>query len=193
MFSPVNVIDNFFKNPEEIVDLAIKQQYYLVNDNPNYVRDKKENIFYAGRRTLLLKHILEKNTVEKINDEILKSLFEPTVRKESEIEVKSDISCLFHSLFENDIYNANNTHQDNVIFAGVVFLNKNLESDKHGTMVGGKIVPYKFNRLVFYRADLSHCPLNGFGNDIMNSRLTLNLFVNEIKLSVKGTIIKSIQ
>jgi hypothetical protein len=192
MFSAINVIDNFFKNPEQIVHLANNQQYYIFKDNPRYLRDEKK-IFYNGRRTLFLKDTLKKNVVENLNDEILKNLFESTIRKESQIEITADISCLFHSLFEDDVYDINNAHKDSVIFAGVVYLNKNLESNNHGTIIDGKVIPYKFNRLVFYRADLLHCPLNGFGNDIKDSRMTLNIFVNKIKLSVKGTVIKNIQ
>jgi len=191
MFNDITVIDNFFKEPHKIVSLALSQQYYAVKENPNYERDR--NIYYNGKRTLFLKHILAETIYENLNKEILTNVISNNIRKECKFNINADIACLFHCLLNNDVYDQNNTHQDSVLFAGVVYLNENLESNIHGTMVNNITIPYKFNRLVLYRGDLLHCPLNGYGTDIINSRLTLNIFINKLDLSISGTIIDKIQ
>jgi hypothetical protein len=193
MLKEITVIDNFFKEPEKIVSLALEQNYYTVKEHPDNYEHTAPNIFYNGKRTLFLKNILDKEICENINDQILTTLFKSHIREESEINISSDISCLFHSLFEGDQYDPRHTHKDSVIYAGIVYLNPKLNSDKHGTIVNNITIPYKFNRLVIYRADLMHCPLSGYGNDIKDSRLTLNIFINKLELSVTGTIISHLQ
>jgi hypothetical protein len=191
MFKEITIIDNFFKDPHKIVALALSQQYYAVKENPEYEKDS--HIYYNGKRTVFLKYILEKNVYENLSNEILTNIINNAIRKESKINISADMGCLFHSLTENDVYDKNNTHQDTVLFAGVVYLNENLESNTHGTLVNNITIPYKFNRLVLYRGDLLHCPLNGYGKDITKSRLSLNIFINKLDLSLSGTIISKIQ
>lgn len=191
MFKDITVIDNFFKEPQKIVSLALSQQYYAVKENPNYERDR--NIYYNGKRTLFLKYVLPENVHQNLNKEILTNIISNNIRNESKFNISADMGCLFHSLSDNDVYDHNNTHQDSVLFAGVVYLNKDLESNTHGTVVNNITIPYKFNRLVLYRGDLLHCPLNGYGEHITNSRLSLNIFINKLDLSLSGTIINKIQ
>jgi hypothetical protein len=193
MLKEIAVIDNFFKEPEKIVTLALKQNYYTVKEHPHDYENTAPNIFYNGRRTLSLKNILDKEICENINQQILTTLFKTHIREESEINISSDISCLFHSLFEDDQYDPRNMHEDSVIYAGIVYLNPKLDSDKHGTIVKNVTIPYKFNRLVIYRSDFMHCALNGYGNDIADSRLTLNIFINKIEISIAGTIVSHLQ
>ena len=182
MFKEIVVVDNFLKDPNSIVELAVKQKYYACNDNPNNYT-VSDNTFYNGKRTLALKRVLSNIDSDNINNEILTTLFNLHIPHHCKVNVEAEISCLFHSLMEQDVYDINNMHTDTVLFAGVIYLNKNLDSDNHGTIVNNNIIPYKFNRLVMYRTDMMHCPLNGYGNSIHESRLTLNIFINKINIT----------
>ena len=55
MIQDIIYIDNVFENPDSIVELASKQQYFLSDENPT---TKNTKISYSGVRTLPLNNIL---------------------------------------------------------------------------------------------------------------------------------------
>lgn len=191
MFANVIVVDSFFEDPESIVELALKQKFYTVENNPNNYKDNqsdlKKPISYLGARTLSLKHILNKSECDKINNKIL-SVFSLDIPNNCNISIDADMSCLFHALFDEDKYDDKWIHIDSVLYAGIIYLNKNLESETYGTLLNGKIIPYKFNRLVLYRADLPHAPMNGYGKELDDSRLTLNIFINKLNIVLSNKL-----
>jgi hypothetical protein len=191
MFANVIVVDSFFEDPESIVELALKQKFYTVEDNPNNYKDNQSDlnkpISYLGARTLSLNEILDKKECYKINNKIL-SVFSLDIPNNCDISINADISCLFHALFEEDKYDDKWIHQDSVLYAGIIYLNKNLESETYGTLLNGEIIPYKFNRLILYRADSLHAPMNGYGKEIDDSRLTLNIFINRLTISLNNKL-----
>jgi hypothetical protein len=68
-------------------------------------------------------------------------------------------------------------------YAGVVYLSPNAPLNS-GTIVDGKLVENKFNRLVLYRANIIHSPSSHpFGMTVDDSRLTLNLFITELAIT----------
>jgi hypothetical protein len=183
LVSNVIVLDSFFEDPKSIFDIALKQKYYSINDNPNDYSKKSEPISYLGSRTLSLKSILEQSIYNKIHKKIL-STFTLNTPHNSITSIDANISTLFHALFENDLYEEKNIHIDSVLYAGIVYLNERLEGDHYGTLLNGVIIPYKFNRLVLYRADIPHTAMNGYGKDVTDSRLTLNFFINKVNISI---------
>jgi hypothetical protein len=76
-------------------------------------------------------------------------------------------------------------HRDeNMLFAGIIYLNPVIPSINCGTSVldawNDKIVDVKnvYNRLVAYEADMIHAMTDVFGDNLENSRLTLTFFVH---------------
>jgi hypothetical protein len=205
MLANVIVLDSFFEDPHSIVDIALKQKFYSAHDNPNnynnpesqsnlqykVVKASDRSISYLGSRTLSLKNTLEESVYRKIDNKIL-SVFALNTPYNANISISADLSSLFHALYEDDLYEDVWIHTDTVLYAGIVYLNEHLEGDHYGTLLDDKIVPYKFNRLVLYRADTPHTAMNGYGQDISNSRLTLNFFINKINIyfiNNKGEIV----
>jgi hypothetical protein len=190
MFNDIIIIDNFLNNANSLYELALTQQYYSAANNQTITN--KFN--YGGERTHYLKHANKKMN-KTILDSIFIKLFNELTPKNSKIKFSYDAVCLFHSLTEKDKYCASRTHKDNMLYAGVLYLNKNVIGDlkNNGTIIyknnQSVIVPYKYNRLLLYRSEYSHCPLAGFGDSVQNSRLSLNIFINKIDVSIKGTII----
>ena len=193
MLANVIVLDSFFEDPHSIVDIALKQKFYSVNDNPNDYDNIQSDkpISYLGSRTLSLKYILEESLYHQIDNKML-SAFTLNTPYNSSISIDADMSSLFHALFENDLYEDKWIHKDTVLYAGIVYLNEHLEGDNHGTLLDGQIIPYKFNRMVLYRADMPHAAMNGYGKTINDSRLTLNFFINTINISIINTDITGI-
>jgi len=77
----------------------------------------------------------------------------------------------------------------NACYAGVVYLSPNAPLNS-GTIVDGKLVENKFNRLVLYRANIIHSPSSHpFGMTVDDSRLTLNLFITELAITFSSGLL----
>lgn len=187
MFKDILIVDNIFDNPDSILEYALKQEYYSSEDNPTI---KNTDIVYPGTRTFWLE---QKDFLKEAIHKVLSS----SIRTETTMQLDLDISCLFHSLDKNYIYE-NQSHTDNVVFAGIIYLNKNWPEGGHGTIIHkhngiSVISQYRYNRLVLFRSDYEHSPMHGFGTTVETSRLTLNFFINKIDLNICGTMIKELR
>jgi hypothetical protein len=91
-----------------------------------------------------------------------------------------------------DIPNKSWIHKDTSLYSGVIYLSEkfNDKYNNHGTKIyiKNEDLNYRnqFNRLVLYRGDYLHSANFGFGQNIDNSRLTLNFFINEIMIDMKN-------
>lgn len=187
MFSELIVIDNFLEEPDFYYDLSQNQKYYTARENPT----TKNRVGYNGKRTLFLE--------EEISKPIICKIISNSIRPEVNIDLECDFKCLFHTLSADDIFKESNIHQDSSLYAGVIYINKNVKSElpDNGTLIRKNnehtAVPYMYNRLVFYRSDLYHSPLNGFGNSISDSRLSINLFLSTFNLKVENKLIDKLK
>ena len=185
----VLVIDDVFDNPNDIVKLAKLQKYYSPENNPSI---KNTKINYKGERTLHLSECLNSDEYQELTKKILKKVIKNIARQDVSINLKAQTVCLFHCLTQNDIPDKSWIHNDTTIYSGVIYLNENFvdKFNNHGTKIlinNQEIdVPYKYNRLIFYRGDYLHSANFGFGETIDDCRLTLNFFINELTLSFKN-------
>jgi hypothetical protein len=185
MIDDVLCIESIFDDPQEIINLAKKQRYYFCEDNPTL---KNTNINYSGERTDHLANILSDDEYYELTKKIISKIFKNVPSS----NIKAQIVCLFHYLTEMDIPNNSWMHKDTSLYSGVIYLSEgfNDKYNNHGTkiIIGRDVVNYqnKFNRLVLYRGDYLHSANFGFGQNMDNSRLTLNFFINEITIDMNN-------
>jgi hypothetical protein len=187
MLNSLFIIDNILDNPEEIVDFAKQQRFYELDTHPT-----EKNAYWSGLRTECMSNsdmYLFSDTVNKILDKVSTQSFGKRIKYSFEWNG----SATFHILDKSQIFNKNWFHVDASAYAGVIYLNKNPQSNS-GTIIthngNEQIVDNVFNRLVLYRSDQRHAPQSGFGShdDINSSRLTLNLFFRKIKIQAEYKI-----
>jgi hypothetical protein len=165
-------IKNVFDFPNEITRLAKSQQFYSLENHP---ADANTDITWDGEKSLNLNIILSPTLYENIVNQIISKL-------PFNVNIKQTLS-MFHSFTDNDISSSRWFHTDSTSYGGVIYINnvypKNPEN--HGTMIlRGKdniIIPYEYNKLVLYPSKYIHRPMNGFGDSLEASRLTLNFFI----------------
>jgi len=186
MIRDLIIIPNFFDNPAEIVELAKKQKYYELAEHPD-----KFTQHWNGNRSLDLNQILEYNQYNKFSDEIVRKIFKECVSEKTEFDYTMQLKYCFHSLLENDNFDDKNLHRDGVLYSALIYLNENIKSEEYGTMIYNSdnsqrfIMQYEYNTFVMYRGDYVHGPMNGFGDSVENSRLTLNMFVDNLNITLK--------
>lgn len=127
---PVTIIDNFYDNPEEIRDFALKHNFFPTEEG-----------FYPGRRTEKLNI-----TNRKMFDFFCIRLFSLFYNIELEPEIEWEVSSVF-DLPSRDLkkgwIHTDNLHQ----FAGVVYLSPN-EDLNAGTNIYEKINDYNIDTYV---------------------------------------------
>lgn len=176
-------IPNFFQNPNEIFELAKRQQFYTRAENPEPQFVEDTEIFYWGARTMPLNLALDPQIYDVLLREFFDKMFQ-TVAPPKHEKVGFELNCVFHSLTDADRIAPSDLHQDSSMYAGVVYLNdvEEIDPSRHGTIVmkdGEKInVPYEYNKLVLYSGKYFHSANAGFGDNLESSRLTLNMFFN---------------
>ena len=181
MLQDIIVIDNFFKDPDSIVEFA-NQQAFEENDF------EKTKSYWQGLRTDELHNI---NTVKtnKITDELFERIFYDNFTKSNKYSLIYTWRArfYFHRLKEAYKLQYKWIHNDPSIYAGIVYLNKNPSPDT-GTFIIKKdniiSIENKYNRLVLYNSDYLHSPMNGFGES-ENSRLTLTIFIYSISIDLR--------
>ena len=185
MIHDILCIDNVFDNPQEIINLAKKQNYYSCEENHTI---KNTNIKYMGKRTDHLFNILEEKEYYWLTQQIIKKIFGSVQTTNTKIQS----ICLFHYLTSNNIPNKYWIHKDTSLYSGVIYLNETFvdKFNNHGTKIikNGEEINIKndFNKLVMYRGDYLHSANFGFGETIDDSRLTLNFFINEITIEINN-------
>ena len=177
MLQDIIVMDNFFKDPDSIVEFANKQAFEK-NDF------EKTKSYWMGSRT---------NDINISKDprgyEISKEFFNNIFVNEYNLTSQWNVSTYFHRLGSLEKFNYKWIHVDGCecVYAGVVYLSKN-PSENSGTFIIKKneIIPIEniYNRLVLYKSDYLHSSMGGFGEG-ENSRLTLTIFINAISINLR--------
>jgi hypothetical protein len=185
IFKDLVVIDNALDDPYELMSKSRDINFFtnesipLQGFNLNVTGEKPSGI-WAGYRSEPL-HKVDSDLFEKTITELLTKVINvPNYRY---------VASSFLHISDGSITNTEAWwHTDtNVLFAGVLYLNQTPEPNS-GTIIvtdqGEQIIENKFNRFVFYRSDLKHRPQGMFGDNFFNSRLTLNLFVEKLQMSI---------
>jgi hypothetical protein len=193
MFKDFFVINDIFDDPFSVVEKAKQLDYYVSSDCLDRVNDYEHlnlrkghlNVpdfltgYWKGFRTNLLHKIDEKFFADLMNQIFNKALNVHPVRYDY------NVMAQFHIIPNGLKFDDSWVHSDNAFFAGVVYLNKEPESNS-GTIIeiDGKqqTVENKFNRLVMYNGKLKHAPQDCFYGDV-EDRLVLTFFLQQLKIT----------
>ena len=180
MINSLLIVDNVFRDPDRIIELARSHEYYTNQD--------AELTWQGIRSKELISY--DYNTYSEVVNEMVNKSIEKTFGNGINVDFKWYMNLYFHQLLSNDIMTDDWFHTDKkCCYAGIVYLSKNPPADS-GTIVntGTEIlnIDNVFNRMVLYRSDYIHSAKSGFGNSINDSRLTLTFFVTSITINVGG-------
>jgi len=167
------IIDNFFDNPDYIVDYS-KSLDYKKSDM------RTEGNFWPGERSESIEKY-DKDLFNFIVEKILSSYYNFNFEK----VLFEGANIYFHRI-PSDMALLNSTHNDTgKVLAAVIYLNKD-NSIKTGTTICDKngkskvIVGNYFNTMVSYDATKLHTPT---GYDVSSDfRLTISAFIENIKI-----------
>jgi len=178
MLQDIIVIDDFFKDPDSIMEFA-NQQVFVENDF------EKTKSYWQGLRTKEL-HSIDIHRTNKITNEFFDRIF----INQYKLTYKWKALFCFHRLSSLEKFNYKWIHTDSSsVYAGVVYLSKN-PVENSGTFIikNNKVIPIEniYNRLLLYKSNYIHSPMSGFGED-ENSRLTLTMFINAISIELGMT------
>lgn len=172
--SDLVVIDEFFDDPEFIVEQALKQDYYDSASHPNQLI----KINWCGKRTLPINNY-DSELFNKITHKIVDKIVHDKTKN-----VKIRMDMFFHVMNDKDIFDDSWIHKDGCFRAGVVYLCKSPVSEK-GTLIVKDSEPILienvYNRFVMYDGNFMHSSKGGFGSTINDGRLTLVIFIDELE------------
>ena len=186
MLKDIIVIDDIFDIPENISSRALSYQYFNADLHPENTNGKK--MYYSGFRTESL-HLIDVDFYTLVNNTILEKIFSKSIDlNETNCSYRYAGQTFFHYMTKENKFDKSWFHTDPAIYAGLIYLNTN-PPENTGTIikVDGKqnIIENKYNRLVLYRSDYSHSAQNGFGDNIIDGRLTLTFSYNILNLNLK--------
>lgn len=182
MFKDYVIVDNILENPNDLIDLSKKIDYFRrecdMIENISVKKYQIENVGWKGFRSEEI-HTINESLYRNVMDQIFHKIFNLKCKF-----LYNAISYL-HFCPESIVKNDSWWHVDKSFTAGVIYLNKNPPKDS-GTIlfIDGKkeIIENKFNRLVFYKSNILHTPHNGFGKTIDDARLTFSFFITKLAL-----------
>ena len=144
------VIDNFFENPYSVREFALQQTFFQLGQNIPGIRAKdiNSNTYYNYKLQKILNRFYKNITIKHMFFHIMRS---------------QDKQCLSVIIY---------LKPDANIDSGTCFYN-NINDLFYKIMTVGNI----FNRLIIFDSSVYHMPVNCFGDDIYNSRLTMNFLI----------------
>jgi len=171
-------VENFFENPQTILDLSKNLEFYTFDKHPESSVVGR----YAGKRTLQLHNICPE-LFDSLCYGVVSQLVDFSKVESCDWRVSAYFS-LINS--EDDIPEIQVIHQDvDVLYAGVIYLNQN--PNKHsGTSFYKKdndkyklVYEFenKFNKMILYDATIPH-GISKFVDD----RLSLLFFIKDLKI-----------
>lgn len=186
MIKDLIIVDDVFKDPDSMVDLANSLPFYRRHDHPE-VESRLSN-WNAWRTCNLLKDQQRMQVAtERISDAVQSTILHGSVPYERRFEFNWNGSAYFHRIDEDRNLGNETLHKDAAAYAGIVYLTKDPKPNS-GTIIYIDDQPYeienRYNRLIMYRADYIHRPAGGFGVG-ESSRLTLLMFFNSITFTMK--------
>lgn len=171
-------VNNFFKDPDFILQLTKTIEFYSFGEHPETSVGK-----YAGKRSLQL-HNLYPEFFESLCYGIVSHLVDFSKVESCDWRVSSYFSMVNS---DDNVKDVEVIHQDiDVLYAGVVYLSKNLDINS-GTSLYKKenenyIEEYEFknefNKMIMYDASIPH-GITKFVDD----RLSLLFFIKDLKYS----------
>lgn len=159
------LIDNFFDDVDSIRNLALSMPYVKSSSTTGW----------KGYRTSLN----DSNIINHIKNKLL------DIDEKYENLMISDL--YFHYSLDDTKkemrdFTKNRLHKDLTQLAGVIYLTPN-PKENSGTSLhfeDGHVEVFDnvYNRFILYDGNITHGPQDTFGDDIMNSRLTMTIFAD---------------
>jgi hypothetical protein len=170
------LIDNFFKEPDLVRQLALSKEY-IKSSNKTGWKGYRTNIDDVE----LVNYI--KNKLIEIDDKFKNLIINESYFHYSLESTKNEL---------NGDFQKNRLHKDKTEFAGIIYLTPNPHKNSGTTIHNDNtnledIIDNVYNRFVFYDGKKLHGVQDTFGNNIENARFTLTIFGDIIKS--KKTII----
>ena len=149
--------DNFFSDPNNVREFALKQTFYSKENHPQFKIDSVGIDEFPGHRTAFFDDIHSK-FYNDIHNKII-----PLVSKLENIKHPTDKYEKFN------------------LQLSFSYTSKGAKSFKHtDDIIKGYKVRYYldniYNRLVLYNSNIEHEPTDNFGDNINNSRLVFTIF-----------------
>ena len=170
------IIDNFFKNPDEVRQVALSMRY---------IKSSKKTGWKGFRTSVDDVELVEyiKNKLIEIDDKFKNLVIGESYYHYTLDSTKDEL---------NDNFEKNRLHKDTTDWAGVIYLTPNPTKNSGTTLHNDNtdledVIDNVYNRFVFYDGKKLHGPQDTFGSSIENARFTLTIFGDIIKS--KKTII----
>ena len=170
---PTIVVENFFDNPDSVVELTTKLDFFPAKERENWPGFRSKNLLITNKK---LFEFICKKFVE---------LYFNFCSDESAFDYE-DVEILFHKFNYKDEKEIKGLiHTDQRQLAGVIYLNKGVTDEDTGTSIYDKDnkrivkVSNNYNTLVAYDGKRNH-GATGF-ND--KERLTIVIFFKRLKLT----------
>lgn len=184
MFKDLVIVPEFFDNIDEIVKIAKSNKFYSSKEHP---ADKNTNVYYGGKRS---EHI-DKYVTDILKDTFTRKVAFSDIPPEARKTFSFTGKGYFHYFTKDYLGGKTELHQDSDLFSAVIYLSdRKLEEPRnHGTIVFNKnndsfIMPYSYNTLIMYRSDYIHAPLEGFGENEEDGRLSLIFTLQTINFEI---------
>lgn len=174
-------VNNFFKDPNSILELTKTLEFYTFDKHPETNAVGR----YAGKRSLQL-HNLYSDFFNQLCYDIISNLIDFSKIENCDWRVSSYFSII--SSYDNT-KDVAVIHQDiDVLYAGVVYLTKNIDANSGTSLYkqqnGNYIKEYEFmnefNKMIMYDATIPH-GINKFVDD----RLSILFFIKDLKYTLK--------
>lgn len=185
MLKDIIIIDNVFDDPDSILEFAKQQTFYR---SANHPVDSTKGVRWKGTRSNTLANI-SKLYFNKTMNEVISKMLEKTFQSVGPISLSwtFDGSAVFHSLTDSIEEGIHVDHD--CLYSGVVYLSKDAPFDSGTVLYDGnqKVIaniPNEYNKLVLHNSRINHNAVNGFGDSIETSRLTLNIFFKSLSFKV---------
>lgn len=185
------IIDDVFENPDEVINFSRNISYYS-KEKENLegitIKDMRQGPGFSGSKWRGFRsdflHEIDQSFFQKYTNQIFQKIFSDF--DNTGLSFNYEIATHMHFAPSRITYSDSWWHTDpGCLFAGVVYLTKNPESDS-GTILKlddrEVVLENVFNRLVVYRSNILHRPQKCFGTNVENSRLTFTLFVLKLML-----------
>jgi hypothetical protein len=185
MLKDIITVDSVFEDPDSIRALALAQVFYLLKDHPN---GQDPNIIWEGARTLELMQSNPQLFQPIVNHAITQAFRSTFGSTDLGLEFTWYAKVYFCQNYQDDVFRPELVHKDPLdCYAAVIYLSPNPRPHS-GTVImrgGSEIeIDNQYNRMVLYRADYPHSPLDGWGRGAEDCRLVMTLFISRFNIGL---------
>ena len=163
------IIDNFFDEDE------LKKVHSLSEKIP-YRSTPTKDEGWKGERTNSL-HLIDEDFFHLVANKIIKGVWG------DHFIYNYIMTMYFHKLLSDHKANDTWLHEDDVLYAGVIYLNEQPPKNTGTLLKNLPPIENKYNRMIIYPGNITHRVENTF-----DTRTTLTFFISKICFSIGSSI-----